>query len=547
MNPSQPVNHGDPRATAHPVAPSMVHSVTGTGTSSQTAGEPPQRRGEPGASAEVPSFAPEMRRLRDAAILSSKQFEVVWHPLLTEIAAAPNREVAAERLVARIGDVLPDHTIRLGWGTRDEEGKGVLQRLHDSRLGWLGADNSVYQSIRNRFEKIPNAEKPDAPVRWESANLVLDLTPHIEQSSDDAEHVSLSKKTHPPHGLVWIRPPQDSNSDLKHFAEMVSEKVLTTTATVFFSRSVNGQMGRVAATLSRWWSRRGTFGIAALFALLVACIPVAYRIPAPATVTAMNSRRVAAPIDATLLTAHVEPGDHVRVGDPLLELDGRPLRIELEAITAEIAEATKDEDIALASGEIAKSQLAGLKRKSLSRRRDLITRRLEHLVVTSPIDGIVIQGDLHHSLGTPLETGQTLLEIAPDGSLEVELEIPEVEIGFVSENSPVEFYFPAVGRSDFYSQVKSIWPSATIRDDQNVFIAKTAMPSSEPPQATDSETFVSTDPVTLVSQDPKPHRVATTDLRVGMRGEAVVLGPTRPWVWRWVRVPLRKIGWVVGW
>ncbi|MBB3207902.1 multidrug efflux pump subunit AcrA (membrane-fusion protein) [Rhodopirellula rubra] len=557
MHSSSPVTHGNPKATANPVASPVMRS--GAANGSADVQSVVQSNPQDGRKVHPSAPEQEMIALRTAATMAARQFKLLWHPLLTGIAASPDRDVAAQCIVTQIAERLPDHTVRLGWGIRggDAERGGRLSRLLDSRLGWLGADNSIYQSLKSRLEKNPTPEELKAIVRWESANLVVELIPKKSQDAgadqetgvdpNAANSNAANRSGVESFGRIWIRPPQGDNTVLKRFAEMLPKEAVDATATVFFSRPASGQLGRIASVLSRWWSKRGTFGIAALLVLMLACIPVSYRIPAAATVTAMNSRRVAAPIDATLLVAHVQPGDRVSKGDPLIELDGRPLRIELEAITSEIAEATKDEDIGLASGQIAQAQLAGLKRKSLSRRRELITRRLSQLIVTSPIDGVVIQGDLQHSLGTPLEIGQTLLEIAPNGSLEVELEIPEVEIGFVEHNAPVEFYFPAVGRTDFRSQIGSIWPSATIRDDENVFIAKTPMPTMDERVSVDHDMFLEPETPMFVSQQMTNDETSATELRVGMRGEAVVLGPTRPWVWKWVRVPLRKIGWVVGW
>jgi hypothetical protein len=437
----------------------------------------------------------------------------LWPVLLTHMAASPTREDAGQRLVANLAEKLPDHTIRFGWGTLTDDPEAArerhLTRLLDSRLGWLGADNSIYETLKNRFEK-PSPDGKDKTVFWEAGNLVLELIPQSSEQVDPGVAKS--------HARVWIRPPQDADETLQRFSRDIAAEVLVTIATVFFSRPVIGQFDRIHKLLTRWWSKRGTLGIAVLVLVLIMFIPASYRIEATATVTAMDSRRVAAPISATLLVAHVRPGDTVTKDQPLFELDGAPLRIELEAISSEIAETTKDEDIALASGQIAQAQLAGLKRKTLSRRRELITSRLDQLVVTSPMDGIVIVGDLQHSLGTPLDIGQTLLEIAPSGSIEIELEIPEVEIGFVNDQNPVEFWFPAVSGETFSSHVNTVWPAATIREDQNVFVAKTPLPSAN-----------------------------ATLLRVGMQGQAVVMGPTRPWIWKWVRLPLRQLGWVIGW
>jgi hypothetical protein len=429
------------------------------------------------------------------------------------MASTKDRVSAAELFVQHLSEILPEHTIRLGWGARS------LHRLHDSRLGWLGADNS----IRQRFDAqwLASTVEPAAPItesasRWENGTLVIDLVPDTEPATQTA-----NKAKGDGAGIarcqLWIRPPSADDFDAKTFQRMFPADVMGLFAAVFLSRPAKDHWGRLASRISQWWSRRGLIGIAFLVTLILTCIPMSYRTHATATVAAMNGRLIASPIDATLLTTLVRPGDRVKAGQTLLQLDGRPLRIELESVLAEIEEAQKDEDIALASGQIATAQLAGLRRKTLMRKAELLQDKLDQLDVASPIDGMVIQGDLTRSLGTPLEIGQTLMEIAPEGNVEIELELPESEIRFVEMNAPVELWFPALDGREFESRVRSVWPAATIRDDANVFVAIAELPNSD------------------------------AALRVGMRGEAVVIGPTYPWIWKWIRTPVKRLGWMIGW
>ncbi|EGF24301.1 efflux RND transporter periplasmic adaptor subunit [Rhodopirellula baltica] len=456
---------------------------------------------------------PAMQSAELSDVSRSKLFQSMWHTWLTEMASTKDRVSAAELLVQRLGAVLPDHTIRLGWGAR------TMHRLHDGRLGWLGAENSIRQ--RYDAQWLASTSEDSSPPtesmsRWDNGTLVIDLVPDVEnasQSSDTTEGGS----TTIPRCQLWIRPPGADDFDARTFQRMLTPDVMGLFAAIFLSRPAKDHWGRLANKLSKWWSRRGLIGIAFLVTLILTCIPMSYRTHAIATVAPMNGRLIASPIDATLLTTLVRPGDRVKAGQTLLQLDGRPLRIELESLLAEIDEAQKDEDIALASNQIASAQLAGLRRKTLLRKAELLQDKLSKLDVVSPIDGIIIQGDLTRSLGTPLEIGQTLMEVAPEGNVEIELELPESEIGFVEMNAPVELWFPALDGEAFESSVQSVWPAATIRDDSNVFVAIAELPNEN------------------------------AALRVGMRGEAIVMGPTYPWIWKWIRTPVRRMGWMIGW
>jgi len=249
---------------------------------------------------------------------------------------------------------------------------------------------------------------------------------------------------------------------------------------------------------------------------LLAAFPVRYPVHCLAQVRPVRQRIVAAPFEATLLTNHVRPGDEVRVGQVLLELDGRPLRLELESIAAEIQLSEKEQNMTLAGGDVAGSQQAALQKQQLNRRRDLLQDRLQKLTITSPIDGVVIGGDLRQYIGSPLKLGQSLLEIAPLDRINVEVEIPEFEIGYVDPGSDTRVRFSAIGGDSHHQALERIYPAAEVRQSENVFVGE----------------------ITLENPGGR--------YRPGMTGDAVVYGPMRPLVWSHVRGGWERLLWWIG-
>jgi multidrug resistance efflux pump len=217
-----------------------------------------------------------------------------------------------------------------------------------------------------------------------------------------------------------------------------------------------------------------------------------------------------------LLKTHVKPGDTVSRGDVLLELDGRPLRLERESIEAEIQQVVKTHDVALATRRIADAQQAAFKEQHLRRQYDLLSDRLQRLEVISPIDGIVVSGDLEKFVGSPLERGQTLIEVAPMDRMIIEIEIPEHEIGFVKKGAKTRIKIDAIGGKSIRVPLSEIFPAAEIRNDRNIFVGR----------------------IELDNPDQK--------LRPGMRGEATMYGPLRPWIWSWVRGGIERVLWWMG-
>ena len=94
---------------------------------------------------------------------------------------------------------------------------------------------------------------------------------------------------------------------------------------------------------------------------------------------------------------------------------------------------------------VAAAQQAELEMERLELKIRLISNRLNRLEVRSPLDGIVLVGDLKKTEGAPLTVGQAMFEIAPLDRMIVEVEIPEREILHVEEGREVAVLARAFG------------------------------------------------------------------------------------------------------
>ena len=63
----------------------------------------------------------------------------------------------------------------------------------------------------------------------------------------------------------------------------------------------------------------------------------------------------------------------------------------------------------------------------------LVEERIARASLTAPFDGIVVVGDLSQQLGSPVEQGKVLFEVAPLDSYRVELQVDERDIGELSQ------------------------------------------------------------------------------------------------------------------
>ncbi|TWU43039.1 HlyD family secretion protein [Novipirellula aureliae] len=403
--------------------------------------------------------------------------------ILGAMASSETRSDAIRSLTTELARQFPGTTVRCGIGG------DRLRRLYDHRLGWLGPGSSPHQMAAKYWN---DAELDRTGVTETNESLVICL-PRIDRSMTC---------------VVWIHPLRKSQV----FTEWL-RAIDQTLATVFWSRPQH-TLPKAIRNLTR---RSLLFIAVTIFFLgLVSLWPVRYRIACTARVKPMSQRMVAAPFEAVLLSSRIKPGTSVRAGDVLASLDGRPLRMEREAIAAEIQQAAKEHDTALATGKVAEAQQAKLRQRQLMRSFELLSDRLNRLQIVSPIDGIVISGELSQFVGAPLELGQSLFEIAPLESMTIEVEIPAYEIGYVKANADTRIRFPAVGGRSIEAPLSELYPAAEIRDDQNIFIGK----------------------VEVENRDGK--------LRPGLKGNATTYGPIRPWVWSWIRSKFERIVWWSG-
>ena len=181
-------------------------------------------------------------------------------------------------------------------------------------------------------------------------------------------------------------------------------------------------------------------------------------------------RIVAAPFDGILFKVYCKPGDVVTRGKLLAEMDGKELRWDLETLKANRAKKLKEIEIALAQEKILEYEMISLEEKKLSLQIRLIEHRLSRLEIRSPIDGIIITGDLKKSHGVPLTIGQGLFEVAPLKQMLAEIAVEARDISYVHEDLAAQLQFESEPGHYLPVKIRSLKPNSEIRDATNVFI-----------------------------------------------------------------------------
>jgi hypothetical protein len=274
----------------------------------------------------------------------------------------------------------------------------------------------------------------------------------------------------------------------------------------------------VSRVLSLPRTVRGQTVLVALGLTLAAmAVPLPYKVKCDCEVQPTTRRFVAAPFEGKLEKSFVEPGDLVGKDHLLAQIDGREIRWELAGASADFSRAAKQYDGHLAEHDFGDAQLSQLEMERLALKTKLLEHRTERLDIRSPIDGIVISGDLKKAEGVPLTVGQSLFEIAPLERMIVEIAVPEADIAHIAEGMPVRVAFESFPEKEWESTVQRIHPRSEIKNHEHVFVAELHL----------------NNPYAL--------------LRPGMQGRAKITSHRHPLGWNLFHKPWEQLVFWLGW
>lgn len=224
------------------------------------------------------------------------------------------------------------------------------------------------------------------------------------------------------------------------------------------------------------------------------------------TVMEAGIRRVAvAPFNGYIREAPARAGDLVRRGQMLAVLDDRELRLERLKVQSQQEQLVKQHDQALANRNAAQVNIAAAQIDQARAQLALIDEQLGKTRVTAGFDGVVVTGDLSQALGSPVERGQVLFEIAPLDAYRVVLQVDERDIADVTVGQRGQIVLAANPSDPIGFSVEKLTPVSTAREGRNYFRVEARL-------------------------DRTPER-----LRPGMEGVGKIEVDRRLLVWIWLR------------
>ena len=217
-----------------------------------------------------------------------------------------------------------------------------------------------------------------------------------------------------------------------------------------------------------------------LVLLVLALVPAPYRVSAQALVEGAVQRSAVAPFEGYLSQAPARAGDLVKSGQVLALLDDRDLKLERVRWESELEVALRKEREAMAKANRVDQRLAAAQANQARAQLDLVLAKLERVQVTAPFDAVVVKGDLSQLLGSPLELGKVLFELAPLDSWRVILKVDERDIGHVVQGAKGELVLASLPGKSWPFTVKKLTPISVAEEGRNFFRVEAALGEQAP-------------------------------------------------------------------
>jgi RND family efflux transporter MFP subunit len=203
--------------------------------------------------------------------------------------------------------------------------------------------------------------------------------------------------------------------------------------------------------------------------LLVTFVHTDYRVAARTVIEGATQSAAVAPFEGYVAAGFVRAGDTVKRGQPLAQLDDRDLKLERARWTSERDQASRKYQGAMAAADRGTMAVLAAQVNQAEAQLALAEDKLARATLVAPFDGIVVSGDLSQLIGTPVEQGKLLFEVAPLADFRVVLQVDDRDMVQLAKGQRGELVLSSLPNSALPISVTTITPVATQHDGRNVF------------------------------------------------------------------------------
>lgn len=205
-----------------------------------------------------------------------------------------------------------------------------------------------------------------------------------------------------------------------------------------------------------------------------------YRVTAETVMEGAIQRSITAPFEGYLFEANFRAGEIVKKEQILASLDSRDLRLERYKWVSERQQYILEYRKAMAEGETASTKILQAQIDQADAQLKLLEEQISRANIAAPFDGLIVTGDLSQSLGSPVERGQVLFEVAPLDAYRVVIEVDEKDISQIAMHQKGELVLNALPDVTFPFTVNKVTPVSTANEGRNFFRAEGSLDENSP-------------------------------------------------------------------
>ncbi|MBW8844931.1 MAG: HlyD family efflux transporter periplasmic adaptor subunit [Burkholderiales bacterium] len=213
--------------------------------------------------------------------------------------------------------------------------------------------------------------------------------------------------------------------------------------------------------------------------LIVTLVQVDHRVVARTAIEGATQLAAVAPFEGYLAAGLVRAGDTVKRGQPLAQLDDRDLKLERARWASEREQAARKYQVAMAGADRSAMAVLSAQVNQAEAQLALAEEKLARATLVAPFAGIVVSGDLSQLIGTPVEQGKLLFEIAPLSDYRVVLQVDDRDMAHLAKAQRGELVLSSLPDLNLPITVTAITPVATQRDGRNVFRVEARIDSAD--------------------------------------------------------------------
>lgn len=219
---------------------------------------------------------------------------------------------------------------------------------------------------------------------------------------------------------------------------------------------------------------------ALVLVLLAATVQGEHRVHADARIEGAVRRVLIAPFDGYVETAQYRAGEQVKSGTVIATLDPRELNLEYLRWASQHEQFSRQYQEAMAAGDRAQGQIMLAQVQQAQAQLDLLAEQLARARITAPFDGLIVSGDLKQDLGSAVQRGQVLFEVAPLQAYRVILEVEDTDIDAVRTGQRGQLALAALPGQRFPFTVRLVTPVTQAKDGRSVFRVEATLDNDAP-------------------------------------------------------------------